>query len=202
MTSKTRRLQVALIALSSVVAASALAQGGHEHGGGEHGGGAGGHFPAGPPRGPAPAPARQQAPQRTVAPPPPRGVEHGEPRHEPVPQAQRPHVEHDARWVGHEGGPNDDRYRVGKPWPHGHFAEPIGRGHVYRLNGWDAPRHRFWFGKSYFLLAPTDWEYADDWNWSADDIVIYDDPDHPGWYLAYNTRLGTYVHVEYDGAIQ
>jgi hypothetical protein len=128
----------------------------------------------------------------------------------PVPGAQRPtysdqaghppapHVHADTdKWVGHDTGAADAHYHLDTPWQHGHFPGEVGRGHVYRLGG--GARDHFQVGGWFFSVAPYDYDDCADWVWSSDDIVIYADPDHIGWYLAYNVRLGTYVHVMYLG---
>ena len=88
-------------------------------------------------------------------------------------------------------------YRGGYGYRGGFSHDYIGPRHVWRLEG--GGRDRFFFRGFYFRVAAYDYPYADGWYWDRDDVIIYDDPDNSGCYLAFNTRLGTYLHVTFDG---
>jgi hypothetical protein len=111
----------------------------------------------------------------------------------------RPHVT-GRRWYGH-APPNDVRFRVSRPFEHGRFRE-LGPRYRYHVVRFDRDRHVFWLPSGvYFEIAPWDYDLASDWCWDCadDDIVVYRDPDHFGWYLIYDSRNGVYLHAQYMG---
>jgi len=138
---------------------------------------------------------------RIPAPPPQRA-----PRAKPEPERRNggrvnntPHVSND-HWYGHDK-PSDKHYRLDHPFQHGRF-EHFGPSYRYNIVRIDPNLHRFWLPGGYFFeISAWDWPLAMDWCWNCggDDFVIYEDPDHPGWYLLYNLHTGVFVHVMYMG---
>jgi hypothetical protein len=110
----------------------------------------------------------------------------------------RQHVSND-HWYGHPAV-NDSRFKISHPYEHGRF-ENVGPSFTFNVLRVDTGHHRFWFPGGFgFEVASWDWTLCSDWCWNCgDNFVVYDDPDHPGWYLLYNMDTGTYVHVQYVG---
>jgi len=174
----------AILAILLVFSVPAFAQHGEgkgeEHGGAKQGEG---YIPT---KGPAPVKEGKAHP-----------VEENRDYHDAEGHPNAPHVHADGKWVGHETGLSVPHYHLDHPGERGRFTGGFGRSHVYRLAG--GGRDRFWFNGFYFSVAPYEYGYCNDWLWDSDQVVIYNDPDHVGWYLAFNVRLGTYVHVMFMG---
>ena len=181
------RIFSSVLAVSLVLCLPAFAQHDSHGGGGSHAVG-GGYVPS---HGPAPSRGEPRRPaQNENAPRVSYRDQEGHP--------EAPHVHHNSEWVGHDAGRADARYHLDHPFEHGRFTGGFGRGHVWRIA---RRRSRPFLVRrlSTSSVAPFDLAFVDGWIWGSDDVVIYEDPDHDGWYLAYNPRLGTYVHVQYLG---
>jgi hypothetical protein len=90
-----------------------------------------------------------------------------------------------------------DRIRPGRRYPYGRY-ENVKRSFVSVSIDYHT-RRVVLYDRSNWVVAPYDIDRCRDWRWDRDDVFVYDDDHHPGWYLLFNARLGRYVHVEYSG---
>jgi hypothetical protein len=90
-----------------------------------------------------------------------------------------------------------DRIRPGRPYPFGRYGS-VKRSFVSVSIDYRS-RRVVLYDRSNWVVAPYDIDRCRDWRWDHDEVFVYDDDHHPGWYLLFNARLGRFVHVEYFG---
>jgi hypothetical protein len=90
-----------------------------------------------------------------------------------------------------------DRYEPGHRYPHGRYPDVR---HRWVARTFDVRTRRVILDdRSTWVVASYDVSRCRGWAWDRDDVFVYDDDHHPGWYLLFNARLGQYIHVEYFG---
>jgi hypothetical protein len=101
-------------------------------------------------------------------------------------------------WDDHRHWDYDhERIVPGRAFPHGRYEHVRGS---FRTVSIDIRTRRVVLvDRSAWVIAPYDFDHCRDWRWDRDDVYVYDDDSHPGWYLFYNSRLGRYAHVEFFG---
>jgi len=106
-------------------------------------------------------------------------------------------------WYKHHDRDYDDwdydgeRIRPGSHYPFGRYPHVR---HVIVVRGFDPrSRHIILYDQSNWVVAPYDVPRCRDWEWDRDRVYVYNDYDHPGWYVLFNSRLGRSVHVEFFG---
>jgi hypothetical protein len=118
-----------------------------------------------------------------------RGERHDNGKHK---GSDNPHNPHYSNWDY-----DRDRIKPGRRYPHGRY-EHVKQHYVVRA--FDVrTRNIVLYDRSNWVVATYDVPHCRDWNWDRDDVYVYDDDHHAGWYLLFNARLGRSVHVEFSG---
>lgn len=92
---------------------------------------------------------------------------------------------------------DDDHIERGHFYPHGRFVSSRQKFVFVSVNY--GTRRVILDDHSTWVVAPYDIDRCRDWRWDRDDVRVYDDDIHPGWYVLFNARLGQHIHVEYFG---
>jgi hypothetical protein len=90
-----------------------------------------------------------------------------------------------------------DRIEPGRHYPHGRY-EHVREAYIARSLDYRT-RRVVLYDRSNWIVASYDLDRCRDWQWDRDNVYVYDDDHHAGWYLLFNARLGRYVHVEFSG---